>query len=148
MPRGLAMRMPKIPFSGKSLPGGPPTLNTCGIATKMKYDVRIVKGDESRSLSVFFKADLTATALFQQTTKWTPPSFEASGGPDWIIWIFPFCDNQIGLFIAPKWVGLTAPGDRHRNPSHVVKTLQLSAKVILFSSRIAQRQQELRVGAP
>jgi hypothetical protein len=42
----------------------------------MKYDVRIVKGEESRSLSVFFKADVTAkgpsVAMSDKTT--TPTS--------------------------------------------------------------------------
>jgi hypothetical protein len=48
--------MSKGTFPGKSLPGSRPTLNICATVTKMKYDVRIAKGEKSRRLSVFFKA--------------------------------------------------------------------------------------------
>ena len=58
MPREPVTRMSKSTFQGNRSPAAFRLLYIRRAATKMKYDVRIGKAEESRYLSVFFKADV------------------------------------------------------------------------------------------
>src|SRR6516162_8701298 len=65
----------KAHLSGEIIPGSPPILNIRAAATKMKYDVRIVKAEKSGHLSVFFKAEMKVAGLVlrerPEKARWT-----------------------------------------------------------------------------